>query len=167
MGKLENEIKEWNTPLVGAYLLWCFAQSFVKNHSHSDSPTVIEIIIAFTLLTNNVYSENINGHRPNFASYVRSFTENKRSDLLACLSDKLQEQKTLAMAAVDIAVGTGLLAWDYDSAKLFPCDSFKLKRGSSQKGMSVQALKSKAITLGKWFSQVSINTIVASLGVIL
>ncbi len=167
MSRLVEEVKEWNTPLVGAYLLWQFNKSYVENHPVGDTPIVIEDFVAYTLLINNCYNENINGHRENIASYIRSFTENNKSDLLACLSDRIREQMCIAMESIDIAVSVGLLAWDIDSAKLFPILEFSPKRGSGGKGISVLSLKRKANILGKWFSNSDMNTALTSLGVIL
>ena len=41
MGKLVEEVKEWNTPVIGAYLLWHFTQGYVQNHPNGDAPVVV------------------------------------------------------------------------------------------------------------------------------
>jgi hypothetical protein len=167
MGKLVEEVREWNSPVVGAYLLWRFTQGYVKNHPHGDAPVAILHFIANTLLTSIDFNNSITGHRPNLASYIKAFTEDNRSDLLACLAQRIHQQREFAMKAIDIAVATGLLAWEVETAKLHPLNDFTPIRGSGIKGISVQATGKKAEILGKWFAKLDIHTVTSSLGVIL
>lgn len=169
MGKLVDEVREWNTPIVGAYLLWRFTQSYVNNHPSGDAPVVVLHFIANTLLLGIEYNSLISGRRQNLASYIRAFSDHdiKKSDLLACLSQRICKQRSSCMNSIDIAVASGLLAWEAETAKLHPLTSLSPVRGSGSKGTSIQMAGSKAEILGKWFSNVDVNTITASLGVIL
>lgn len=165
MGKLEDEYKEWNTPVIGSYLLWQFCIGYYENSERM--PSIIETIFAYVLLTDKDYLDNITGHKPNFSSFIRSFTKEKQSDLLLCFSEKLKEKIDYAFKAVDIAVTAGLIAWDSENANLIPNLKVKNKRGTLQLGSAIKANKNKANLLGKWFSQNSIEIISSSLGVIL
>ncbi|MDR1888017.1 MAG: DUF6521 family protein [Zoogloeaceae bacterium] len=167
MGRLVEEVREWNTPVVGAYLLWRFTNAYRANHPTGDAPVVLLHFIAFSMLTNSDYSNEVSGKRPNLASYTRSFEEDKKSDILAFLLQRIIQQREATMRAIDIAVATGLLAWDVENAKLHPLHKFTNKKGTASMGIDVQPLGSKAETIGKWFSELDIPTIASLLGVVL
>ena len=166
MGRLVEEVREWNSPVVGAYLLWRFTQAYSQQHRFGDAPVVVLHFIAHTLLTCVDYCDEIS-HRKDLASFARAFTENKKSDKLACFGQIVSKQRGTTMQAIDIAVATGLLVWDTDSAKLVARD-FKLTRGSPSKGTAVQSLDGNAKKIGKWFAELNdVSTIVLQLGVVL
>lgn len=165
MGRLEDEYKEWNTPVIGSYLLWQFCIGYYENSERA--PSIIEATFAYVLLTDKDYLDNITGHKPNFSSFIRSFTKEKQSDLLLCFSEKLKEKIEYAFKAVDIAVAAGLIAWDSEKATLIPIMKLKNKTGTARLGSAIKANKKKANLLGKWFSKNNIEIISNSLGVIL
>jgi hypothetical protein len=169
MGKLVEEVREWNSPIIGAYLLWRFTQSYVYNHPSGDAPVVILHCIANTLLTSHDFNHLISDKRHNLASYVKGFSESqyKKSDVLGCLSQHIRKQLSNTIQAIDISVATGLLAWENESAKLFPLEKVKSLRGTTTKGIAVQVIGRKAEILGKWFANLDILTITSSLGVVL
>lgn len=165
MGRLEEEYKEWNSPVIGAYMLWQFCIGYCEDSEKL--PSVIEVIFAYVLLSNKHYLDNINGHKDGFSSYIRSFTRNKQSDLLLCFSNEVKEKIELAFYSIDIAVNSGFLVWDVDNAFLIPIADLKSKRGTTAFGKQIQLNKTKAQVLGKWFSKSNIQVISSSLGVIL
>lgn len=165
MGRLEEEYKEWNSPVIGAYMLWQFCIGYYDNSERK--PSIIEATFAYVLLTDKDYLDNITGHKPNFSSFIRSFTKEKQSDLLLCFSEKLKEKIDYAFKAVDIAVAAGLIAWDSENATLIPITKLRNKKGTLQLGSAIKANKNRAKLLGKWFSQNNIEIISNSLGVIL
>jgi hypothetical protein len=166
MGRLIEEVREWNTPLVGSYLLWRFTDSYRCSHASGEAPVVLLHFIAYTMLTTTDYSNPISGRRDNLASYVRVFSEKKCSDMLACLSQNIKRHRESALTAIDIAVATGLLAWDVENARLFPLQNLTPKRGTGMRGIDVQKTGGKADTLGKWFAVLDVATVTSSLGII-
>jgi hypothetical protein len=167
MGKLIEEVKEWNTPLVGAYLLWRFTRGFVQSHPNGDAPIVILHFIASGIMTEpNIY-DAINRHRPDLASFIRWFNEEKKSDFLSCFNQKIIQKRKYTMESIDIAVSCGLLAWDTATAKIFPATIGRVKTGTSSKGIAVLKLGKKAEILGEWFSAHDLSTVTAYLGVVL
>lgn len=167
MGRLVEEVKEWNTPLVGAYLLWNFTKSYVHAQVQNEAPVVILHFIAHPLLTSNEYSDTINNYRPNLASYVRGFTDKHKTDLLACFNERVYKQIKITMEAIDIAVASGLLVWNTDKATLWPLKDLKQARGNAHRGIDIKTKSKKAEILGRWFANIDINTITSYLGVIL
>jgi hypothetical protein len=167
MGKLIEEVREWNTPIIGAYLLWRFTKSFVKNHARGDAPVVIFHFIVSGIMADPSIYNTLTGHRSNLASFVRWFNEEKKSDLLACLNQQVLKQRNYTMKSIDIAVSSGLLAWDIETAKIYPADVSRVKRGTATMGIAVQELGDKTEVLGKWFSEYDLQTVAAYLGVVL
>jgi len=165
MGRLVEEVREWNSPVVGAYLLWRFTQAYSQKHCHGDAPMVILHFIAHTLLTSVDFYNEI-PHKPDLASFIRAFTDKKKSDKMACFGAMVSKQRETTMKAIDIAVATGLLAWDTNTARLVARD-FKPVRGSPSKGAAIQELDKHAQKLGAWFAELNDSTIILQLGVVL
>jgi hypothetical protein len=161
MGRLIEEVKEWNTPVVGAYLLWRFTKGYIDHHPSGDAPIAILHFIISGILTNQEICDAINGHKPDLASFSRWFNEKKRSDLLACLQQHIALKRSYTLRSIEIAVATGLLTWDIETAKLYYTDIKKVKKGTALMGIAVQQLGGKAEILGKWFSQHDLHSIIA------
>jgi hypothetical protein len=167
MKSLVDEVHEWNTPIIGAFLLWHFSLGYKRNHPTGESPVVLLHFIAAGILSSNVFLDKISKHRPNLESFVRCFTESNESDLLACLHQRIISKRAYTSAAIDIAVSSGLLVWDYDKAELYPREISTNKRGKTQVGKDTKKMADKAETLGKWFSKHDIISITSYLGVVL
>ena len=167
MSRLLEEIREWNTPIVGVYLLWRFSAGYSSKHPNGAAPVVILHFIASAILTNGSLSDAISGRRPNLESYVRSFHESKQSDILACLHQRIVEKRQYTMDAIDIAVSTGFLAWDCEQAILHPCGTPKSKRGGYKLSTMITNQGKKAEKLGEWFAVHDIPSIASYLGVLL
>ena len=166
MSNLLDEIKEWNTPVVGAYLLWQFSSGYQKKHVNGESPVVYLHFIANAILTDIELSENISRRRKNLESYVRSFIEEKRSDLLAELHQRVLSKRNNTLAAIDIAVANGILVWNCDNATLCPRD-LQSPRGAMKLSSTVRKMGDKAFILGEWFSRHDLVTITSYLGVLI
>lgn len=167
MSNLVDEVREWNTPIIGAFLLWHFTTGYKQNHPHGESPVVILHFIATGILTSNDFLKAISGHRPNLESFVRNFTDSHESDLLSCLYQRILQRRAYTAAAIDIAVSLGLLVWDCEQAILHPADAPRIKRGGLKLGKDIKKVADKAEILGKWFSKHDIPSITAYLGVVL
>lgn len=167
MSRLLEEVREWNTPIVGAYLLWRFSTGYSQKHPNGAAPVAILHFIASAILTNGPLSEIISGRRPNLESYVRSFHENKQSDILACLHQRIMEKRTYTMNAIDIAVSSGFLAWDCEQATLHPRSTPRAKRGGRKLSETIVSQGNKAEQLGNWFAAHDIQSIASYLGVVL
>jgi hypothetical protein len=166
MGKLVEEVKIWNTPIIGGYLLWKFTNGYCKWHPNGDAPIGILHFIALAILTNERLVKPISNKRDSLQSYVRSFEDNKDSDLLLSIQDRIIDKREYTLKAIDIAITQGLLVWDTDSGKLYPRDLIsRTKRGNALKS-KIKSEGEKAEILGKWFSTHDITTIAAYLKVV-
>ena len=167
MGKLIEEVRQWYSPSVGAYLLWKFTSGYCDAHPNGDAPVGLLHFIAIPLLTSKRPLEPINNRRADLQSYVRSFEISKDSDILIGIHERAKRNRGYTMAAIDIAVSTGLIFWDADSGKLYPRKDVKRpRRGNALKTSFVRDGK-KAEILGGWFAEHSISTIATYLKVVL
>ena len=166
MGQLVEEVKLWNTPIVGAYLLWKFTKGYCDGHPNGDAPIGLLHFVASAMLTNKKLLEPINDRRDNLQSYARSFEKSKDSDILLTIQERVRDKREYTMVAIDIAISKGLLVWDADSGKLYPRDlSKRSSRGKALKEMFKRD-GNKAEILGKWFAKHDIPTIAAYLKVV-
>ena len=166
MSNLLNEIKEWNTPVVGAFLLWQFSYGYQKKHITGESPIVCLHFIAYAILTDIELSENISRRRKNLESYVRYFSDEKKSDLLAGLHQRVLSKRSETLAAIDVAVANGILVWNCENATLCPRE-LTCKRRSIRLSPAISKMGDKALVLGDWFSKHDLVTITSYLGVLL
>jgi hypothetical protein len=109
----------------------------------------------------------ISDKRDGLPSFVRGFEDNKTSDLLLTIPDRINEKKKYTLQALDIAIAHGLLVWEFDTGKVIdrklskaPGKGFNLKPTFDQDGK-------KAFILGKWFSKHDLNSIASYLKIIL
>lgn len=164
---LAEEVRIWNTPLYGAFLLWCFTDSYEKNHPNADAPSALLHFIALPILTSPALKDSVSDRRKNLQSYVQGFEDKKRSDILLSLHDKINTKKNNTLASIDAAIYSGLLSWDLESGKLYSHNLQKKPiRGSSLRSSLIQD-SHKARVLGKWLSEHDIPTIASYLRVVL
>jgi hypothetical protein len=167
MGNLVEEVKQWNTPIIGSYLLWRFTGSFKSNHPAGDSPVGILHFFALAILTDDELLKGINNKRTDLQSYIRSFEDKKNTDILLNVQKRILDKKDFTLASIDIAVANGLIAWDFESGKIHPIElAQKPSRGKNVKTDMIK-VGDKAEILGKWFSRLEINAIASYFKVVL
>ncbi len=72
-------------------------------------------------MTSKKLLKPISNQRDDLQSYARSFEKSKDSDLLLSIQERTKEKLEYTLAAIDIAVAVGLLAWDTEKG----CTHFK------------------------------------------
>lgn len=113
MSKLSDEVKNWNTSILGAYYLWCFTKGYTENHKHGEAPVALLHFIAIAILTNRNLSERISNRRNGLPSFVKSFEDDKEIDKLISIQEIISKKKHYTLESIDIAVSQGLLVWDH------------------------------------------------------
>ncbi len=153
MELLIGEVKQWNTPALGACLLWHFSKGYCSNHPHGDAPVALLHFIAVAILTSAKLNKPINNHRENLQSYAQCFEGSKETDLLLHIQDRVKNKRKYTLEAIDIGISKGLLAWDATDGKIYP-------REVTTEGTPIKSLKfscakesKKAEILGKWFAK--------------
>ena len=109
MESLVEEVRQWNSPTVGAYLLWKFTVGYCDAHPNGDAPVALLHFLAIPLLKSKRLLEPISNRRKDLQSYVRSFETSKGSDILISIHDRVKHDRGYTMAAIDIAVSSGLI----------------------------------------------------------
>lgn len=165
MGHIVDEVKLWNSPVIGAYLLWRFTKGYTNNHKNGDHPVALLHFVAYAILTDYKMIEFISNRRRNLQAYVRSFEEKKRTDILLNLQDKINKKKELALLSIDIAISKELLYWNTDNGKLLANTNLRKPNKGNNVRNSMTLYGNKAETLGKWFSEHNISSISAYLEV--
>jgi hypothetical protein len=167
MDLLVEEVKVWNTPLIGAYMLWQFTRGFCENHPSGDAPVGLMHFLANAILTSQNLTERISNQRADLQSYIRSFEDKKESDLLLAIHERVKEKRQYTLESIDVAVSEGLLVWDLETAKLYPKDL--PKRPSRGKNIKPTLSRNgvKAHSLGSWFAQHDLPSITTYLKVVL
>jgi len=167
LGQLVEEVEIWNTPIIGTYLIWKFTQGYCKGHPDGDAPVGILIFFATAILTNQILIKPITNKRNDLQSYVRNFEDTKNSDILLSIHERIKNKRKYTLSAIDIGIAKGLLVWDTESGKLYPCEVTKIpERGKNLKSKILSEGR-KAEILGKWFSKHEISTIATYLKVVL
>jgi hypothetical protein len=153
MGQLIEEVKIWNTPIVGTYLLWRFTKGYIKAHPTGDAPIGLLHFLAAAILTSEKLLINISDKRENLQSFVKGFEDKKDADILINIQERVKDRLQYTMQAIDIGIAEGLLAWDVESGKLYSKEITKSPtKGNNLKPVHVKN-GHKAEILGKWFSE--------------
>ncbi|WP_286805563.1 MULTISPECIES: three component ABC system middle component [unclassified Marinimicrobium] len=167
MSNLVEEVRVWNTPIVGSYVLWRFTTGYTDHHSEGNPPVLLLHFLASAILTNKRLSDPVTNLRNDLASYARSFTDKGDVDLFLSIQDRVNKTKSYTLSSIDLAIHHGLLFLNPEDACLYP----KTLTGKPRRGMtpkqSVKSLGNKAETLGKWFSAYSVSQVSTLLKVVL
>lgn len=164
MAQLLDEFREWNTPVVGAYLLWRFTTSYMKHREDAVPPSFLLHCVAAAILASPVYTDAI-GHARSLHGYRQYFIENGLADKLERLHYRVFRLLDYTKKAVDIAVNRHLLVWDTQNGALLPVSIGRQCKGSAALSPSVMAIGVRADTLGKWFAVSPLINIAIELGV--
>jgi hypothetical protein len=164
---LAEEVRVWNTPLYGAYLLWDFTSAYCEAHPSGDAPVGILHFIAAPILANPRLSDTVSDRRANLQSFVQGFEDKKRSDVLLSLQDRIKSRRQNTLLAIDAAIYAGLLSWDATSGKLYPHELSQAPHRGKAIRPSIAKDGKKARILGKWFAEHDIPTIASYLRVVL
>lgn len=163
---LAEEVRTWNTPLVGAYQLWQFTVGYCDARSDGDAPLGLLHFIAGPILASPQLSETVSRRRANLQSYALGFEDKKSVDLLLGLQERIRRRRPQTLAAIDSAICAGLLVWDAETGKLYPRPAPKATHGRSLRaGLKREGEKAKV--LGEWFAAHDLPTIAAYLKVVL
>lgn len=166
MGKLVDEVKLWNTPIIGAFLLWKFTQGYCNGHPHGDAPIGLLHFVASAILTSKELLKPISNRRDDLQSYARSFVDSNDTDILLTIHQRIKDKREYTLAAIDIAIAEGLIVWDLKSGKLYPRNLIKQAgRGKALK-KNAKSEGDKAEILGRWFSKHDLSSIEAYLKVV-
>lgn len=159
---LADEVREWNNHMVGAYTLWRFTNGYCDAHPDCEAPIGLLHFIASGVLATPRLRESISQRRSGLESYSRGFEIDHRVDLLLSIQQKIAERRLYTLRSIDAAISHQLLAWDFESGKIYPLypeTNKKLKKPRA----SVVREGDKAELLGKWFAPHTLSSIASYL----
>jgi len=167
MSELIEEVRQWNSPTIGAFLLYRFTKGYVEQHRDGEAPMAILHFLAAAILTSEKLKAPISNMRANLQSYVRSFEDSRNTDIFLELQERTQDRLTYTWSAIDVAVASGLLFWDADEARLYVrSGKTDVKYGHAPKP-ELKKDGEKAEIIGGWFAQHDIPTILSYLKIVL
>ena len=163
MSSFSAEIREWNTPLLGAYLLWRFTQGYESTNDRK-SPVFLFHFIALPILESPELSLPIRGRRNSFSSYVRSFVDDKKLDVLAKLNDRVIDFRENTMQALAIGFAARLFVWKDNMTRLHALngDDALVSQFLAE---PIIKLGNKAFRFGTWSSSIPLPVFSEFLGV--
>lgn len=163
MSSLSAEIREWNTPLLGAYLLWRFTQGY-ESIGERKSPEFLFHFVVLPILESPELSQPIRGRRDSFASYVKSFATDGKLDVLAKLNDRVADFRETTIQALEIGFAIRLFEWKDDMFRLhaLKSDDDLVSQFLTE---PITKLGSKAFRFGTWTSSISLSLFSSLLGV--
>ncbi|MES3020785.1 MAG: three component ABC system middle component [Pseudomonadota bacterium] len=163
---LAEEVRTWNTPLIGGYQLWQFTLGYCKSRTDGDAPIGLLHFIAGPILASPQLSETVTLRRKSLQSFAFGFEDKKQIDVLLGLQDRIRRRRHHTLAAIDAAICAGLLVWDPESGKLYPLEAPTASRGRNLRA-ALKREGDKAQILGAWFAAHDLSTIAAYLKVVL
>ena len=166
MGAIVEEVKIWNSPTIGAFLLWHFTKGYVQHHKAGEAPGGLLHFLAAAILTNPALSETISKRRANLQSYVRGFEDKRLFDQLLSIHDRTKEKKAFTLASLDIAISQGLLLWNAETGRVHCKELGKKPRRGNNIKPSMKRQGEKAELLGQWFSEHDLPAIARYLKVV-
>lgn len=159
-GLLET-IRMWNTPYIGAYLLWRFAKGYYNASNGRAAPLTL-FFIAAALTTDPEYWEPV--PRRTFKTYRRYFVENKKLSALAVLQGAINAKRAYTCAAIERATMGGFLMWNAKDGTLAP-RLLKPEKSATKLDIFTRNSGAAAERIGEWFAGETISDICVLLGV--
>jgi len=165
MSRLVDDVRLWNTPAVGTYVLWRFTCGYADKSPDGSAPSVLLHFLAMPILMNPRISARITRQRHGLQSYARSFTEEGEVDLLLSIQDRIRQKRGYTLASIDLAVAQGLLVWDTERAALHARQPDSPPSRGCKPRASVDQIGNRAEILGEWCAAHSLENVANLLGV--
>lgn len=162
---LVEEYEIWHTPVIGAYILWEFTNSYQKTHKEKRGPIVLLHFLAGAILTDPVLMPILK-RKTSLAQYVRHLRTGQGVLAYHRLHDRVRERMEWTMLAIDIAVAGGYLTWDVDTATLKAKSVRSRGDSASKRGERILEQAERAKALGRFFAKIEISKIAELLGVV-
>ena len=172
MGVLDEDYRIWNTPVVGAFLLWRFAwgyQGAPKEYGETrcipakPAPFLLMCIVS-VILRGRAYFRSV-GRIRTLHGYTTRLVDDGKGDKLVELHSRIKGRFNFTMRSVDLAVNRRLLEWDVEQAGLVPLENNELLKRSKELVGGVKDLGDKAFRIGRWMSGKTLTEIAFELGV--
>ena len=158
-----NELRAvWNSPVVGAYLLWRFVLGY-----HQESGVYPNMALAFpavTILMQPQFTDELSPRIRSLEGYVKKLVEKSKRGYLNDLGNDIREHKDSILAVIETAVVLEMVSVNYENGTL-ETSRKETKELAKFAADFRKEMGGKAETLGKRFGAVSAETVCNLLGV--
>lgn len=119
-GVFAEEYRIWHTPAIGAYLFWRFATIYTGASRDGRCPSCVHFFLLAGLMRDATIVKEYIPRRHSLLGVIKAIKEKGDADLIDGLQSRVKGLMPYTTAAIDIAVASGMLEWDFDSATLRP-----------------------------------------------
>lgn len=152
--------KVWNSPVVGAYLLWKFSVGYCLRYPKSENaltkvasaPHMALAFPALAILMQPKFSNRIADKFVTLEEWVRHFVVSCHRNVFASLTKDIIFRKQMILESIDMAYTTRLLDGSSDSGMMSPLLDNESKKMLQHASKFRNDLGKKAELLGMWFS---------------
>ena len=157
---LVEELRIWNTPVIGAYLAYRFVKTFAQKRPDKRPPDLIMLCLAIAVLSDRRLSSNIRLRR-GISSFRRYLEGEKNAVAFDGIHDVVAKTLPYTLAAIDIALACGIVRVNAESATIEAVD-FQSRKGTNDIITTAITEDVKIIeTLAKWFAKFENSSVVA------
>lgn len=152
---LVEEFRICNTPVIGAYIFWRFAKSFVqeaKKLNKVSNPHLLLFSFVAAIFSDRRILDELKSRR-SISSFRRYLTGAKKGVLFDGIHIRVKEMLPYTLSALDIAYSCGILRMNRDDGTIEPV-AVRAKRGPPELvSESISDDSLLAETLGRWFAK--------------
>ena len=111
-----EEYRVWHTPVISAYLFWRFATMYMSPGKgiKREAPSCILFFILGGILRQNALIKNYIIGRKTLITMLKAIKKSGDADLIDTIHNRIRETMSHTSQAIDIAVASGMLEWDFD-----------------------------------------------------
>lgn len=152
----------WNSPVVGAYLLWRFVDAYQETCKHG--PNIALAFPAINMLMQPQFTDDITPSMRSLASYAKKLSENNKRGYLTDLQSDIRIHKDRILEIIETAVVVELVGVNYEDGTLTTLISEE-PAGKRIAEAFKNDLGLKAAALGRRFAKEPLENICNILGV--
>lgn len=157
MSVLDREVRAVQNPALGAILLWRFAVGYRSGNVRSETAPLPLVFVVLPVLLDADMSDVLEGTlaRSGLRAFVAKFSEAQRSksDVVLAIQNRASTLRELTATSLRIALASGLVSVDANTAGIFPTSTTFPKVGIPE---SVRSLLRSSEKFGKWLGAMTL-----------
>jgi hypothetical protein len=152
---LDREVRAVQNPALGAILLWRFAVGYQSGNVSSQTAPLPLVFVVLPVLLDADMSDVLEGTRSGLRAFVAKFSEAQRSktDVVLAIQNRASALRELTARSLRIALASGLVSIDANTAGIFPTSTTFPKVGIPE---SVRPLLRSSEKFGKWLGAMTL-----------
>jgi len=152
---LDREVRAVQNPALGGILLWRFAVGYRSGSVRSQTTPLPLVFVVLPVLLDADMSDVLEGTRSGLRAFVAKFSEAQRSktDVVLGIQNRASALRELTSRSLRIALASGLVSIDANTAGIFPTSTTFPKVGIPE---SVRPLLRSSEKFGKWLGAMTL-----------